>query len=292
MVLSDPFLINGALRALVYLGTILAAGSCLFALTFPTHWPPIRTVLRWQIAIGAVLVAVVEPLRYVLYALAMAGGDVGMAFEADMLMLGFELPAGQASLVRLFGVAVIALAGLRYRLAGIAGCIAAICSYALEGHTAGDGKPVWMALLLLVHVGAIHWWIGSLWPLAALARTLPASNDPPSSLEQVVERFGKVAAVMVGALLIAGAFVLVAIIGWLPDPTSAYQQFFAAKLAFVLAILALAAFNRFRVTPSITRDVHSGAQRLCASIRFEIGLALSILVLTGFITITSPGLNH
>lgn len=286
---SDPYIAGGILRALVYLGTVLTAGACLYASCFPRAAQSVRATLRRQIAIGAMMIVLVEPLRYALNQLAMAGGDAGMAFAPDMRWLGLEMPAGHAIIARLAGVGLIVLAGLCVPALGLLGSAVAIGSYVLEGHTAGDAKPVWMPALLFVHILAIHWWIGGLWPLAAMARQTDATGAELGGLEATVERFGRIAVWLVVILLIAGGLLLGEITQWQPDPSNPYHQIFVAKILAVIAILAVAAFNKFRVTHLIRNDAQQGSVLLRATLRIELVIALTILALTGFVTMTSPG---
>ncbi len=286
---SDSYIAGGILRALVYIGTVLTAGACLYASSFPDASQSVRATLRRQIAIGAIIIVLVEPLRYALSQLAMTGGDAGMAFGPDMRWVGLELPAGHAILARLAGVGLIVLAGLRVPALGLLGSAFAIGSYVLEGHTAGDANPVWMPALLFVHVLAIHWWIGGLWPLATFARQTNATEAESDGLKATVERFGRIAVWLVVLLLIAGGLLLGEITQWQPDLSNPYHQIFGAKILAVIAILALAAFNKFRVTPLIRNDTQQGSVVLRATLRIEMVLALTILALTGFVTTTSPG---
>lgn len=293
MIFDAPY-ITGALRTLIYAGTILAAGACLFAATFPQQAEAIRPALQRQILLGALLIAVVEPLRYAMFQLSIAGGDAGLAFSPDMVWMGLELPGGQAALMRIASIGLILVSGMwavgRGSLSwvlGLGGSALAIGSYALEGHTAGSAQPWWMSLLLVIHVFAVHWWIGGLWPLASAARVLPGAE-----LAAAVERFGRVAVALVAMLLVAGAIKLIWIVGWPLDPMNGYQQLFAAKILGVVAILALAARNKFRITPLLRIDAEAGADRLRSSIGLELAVALMLLVLTGLITSTAPGPAH
>jgi putative copper export protein len=278
---------TAVLRALVYTGTIAAVGACLFAATFPSTAQSVRTVLRLQIIAGMLLILLVEPLRLILFQLSISGGDVALALSPDMRWLAFEMPNGQAAAARVTGVALIAVLGLRFLPAGLFGSAIVIGSYALEGHTASSSQPVWASLALLLHVAVAHWWIGSLWPLAASVKALPHS-----AVAATVERFGHLATMLVPVLLIAGGVLFLVLVSWTLEFTASYQQIIAAKVATVVALLAIATFNKFVITPRLRTDPTDGAKALRGSIAVELALAFSILVLTGFVTTTSPGSGH
>ncbi len=285
--LTEVAIDTAALRTLVYVGTIAAAGACLFTATFPTAARSVATALRWQIFVGALLILLVEPLRLILFQLAISGGDAELAFGPDLRWMAFEMPNGQAAATRLAGVALIAAFGLRFLPVGLIGSAMAVGSYALEGHTAGSSRTVWASIALLLHVAVAHWWIGSLWPLAASVKALPHS-----AVAATVERFGHWATMLVPVLLIAGSVLFLVLVSWTLEFTSFYQQIIAAKVATVVALLAIATFNKFAITPRLRTDLTGGAKALRGSIAVELALAFSILVLTGFVTTTSLGSGH
>ena len=65
-----------------------------------------------------------------------------------------------------------------------------------------------------------------------------------------------------------------------------------AKLAFVSVILAFAAYNKLVLTPRMTTSPNEAKQGLRASIRYELVLAVCVLLLTGVLSTTSPNLEH
>jgi len=275
-----------ALRAFLYLGTILSAGACLFKLSFPNASRAVHDSLRLQMLAGVALVLALEPLRYVLFLLSMAGGDVAVAFAPDMAWMGFEMPPGQASIVRIAGVLTMGLFGLRYLPLGLLGALVVVGSYLFEGHSAASEQRLLMAGLLFVHLGVGHWWIGSLMPLSAATRRLTGAD-----LAHTVEHFGLLATWFVPALLAAGLLLLALLVDWKLDLSNPYQQRFLWKILAVSGVLALAGLNKLRLTPLLRLDPEVGALQLRRSITFEAGLALLVLFLTAFATSTSPEMS-
>lgn len=275
---------TAALRALVYAGTIAAAGACLFATTYPAVSRSVAAVLRWQILIGVLLVLCVEPFRLVLFQLAISGGDAELAFGPDMRWMAFQMPNGQAAVARVAGVLLIVAFGLRVPLLGLFGCGLAIGSYALEGHTAATAQSGWASMILLVHLAVAHWWLGALWPLAASLRALPTDDAATT-----IERFGQLAALVVPLLLVAGGILFAMLVSWRLQLSDPYQTLVALKVLVVAALLVRAAVNKFVLTPRLRTDPPRGANALRRSIALEVVLACFVLVLTGAITSTSPG---
>lgn len=271
------------LRMLIYAGTVLVAGGVLFRLTFPCL-ARAASILRWQIAAGAALLILCEPARYLLFLLQVSGGDLALALSPSMRWIGLETPLGQASLVRLAALAVIFfLAPLKWRGLALAAALAMIGSYLLQGHTVSEDERAILAPLLLVHLVAMHWWIGALPPLFAAA-----SIAPTTILAQEVKRFGQYAAWVVGALALAGAILLGELTRWNVDPGSAYQQAFAIKLGAVVAILFIAAVNKFRVTPQLAQDQAGGRVSFRRWLGFEMAVGALILFATALATSFAP----
>jgi copper resistance protein D len=272
----------GLLRGLIYAGTVLIAGGVLFRATFP-RLDGVASALRWQFAAGAALLFVGEPLRYLLFQLQIAGGDLALALSPSMRWIGLETPLGQAAAVRLAVVVPIVLAGLRFRAVGIAAAIAMIGSYLLEGHTASSDERAFIAPLLFIHLLTVHWWIGALPALFATANTAPTKQ-----LADVLERFGRLASWAVGALVVAGVIILGSLTEWHLDLASAYQQAMAFKLAAVVLILLLAAANKWRITPQIARGDSAGRAAFKASIVIEAAAAILTLLATALIVSFAP----
>lgn len=286
--LADDAIANVILRFAILLGTTLSAGSVLFAMTHRHTAPAVAPILRKQILIGACLVIIAEPVRWFVDQLSMSGGDVSLALDPAMRWIRFEMPQGQAALVRILGVVMVTAFWARWQLLGIVGLTLALGSFAMEGHTAALAKGMpWLSALLFLHLVAVSWWLAGLWPLVVSLRT--ASDEEARC---AVERFGSIAVGAFGLLTIAGAVTLVTLTGWTIGLASPYQRIILAKLFVVAAILALATYNKFVLTPNLMKSLPSATQALRASIRNEILLACIVLLLTGFLSTMSPGAEH
>lgn len=288
MMLADGNIANVVLRAVVLLGAILAAGSALCVLTLPVVTNAARKILRRQIWLGTFLVLVCEPIRWFAGQIAMAGGDVSLALDPSMRWIAFEMPQGQAALLRLLGVLLITASGLRWKAILLAGLAITVASFAFEGHTAAASNGAsWISLFLVVHIASVSWWFAGLWPLAVAARVLE-HNDAA----QAVSRFGQIAVFAFGLIAATGVLMFLTLTGGTIDLSRSYQQILLAKLGVVGAILALAAFNRIVLTPRMVTSAQAAKRHLNASIGFEAALACLVLLLTGALSATSPGLSH
>ncbi len=270
------------LRVLVYAGAITGGGGVLYALSFPRAAREIGDAIRGQILFGCGLVLLVEPVRYVAFQLAMAGGDPTLAFAPEMRWLGLQTPVGQAAAIRF--IAALTLLGSKSVAVRVTAAVTMIGSFLLEGHTASaEWRSALSTTALLLHLAAIHWWLGSLYPLLAMTRRVD-----PRTLVSAVEAFSSRAVWIVAILVAAGAVLLGHLTGWTLRIDSAYQLRFLFKLGLVILLLSIASWNKFRLTPLLRRDPAAGAAALAASIKVEMGAALFILVATAWAISTAP----
>ena len=76
--------------------------------------------------------------------------------------------------------------------------------------------------------------------------------------------------------------------GGVLDLAVPYQQRLLVKVVVVAALLAIAAWNKLRLTPLLRADYGRGAARLRASISVEIVVALTVLMATAWMVATAP----
>ena len=271
------------LRALVYVGSIAGAGGVIFALSFPDAALAIERQLKRQILIGCWLILMVEPLRYVTFQLAATEGDLSAAFAPDVRWMAFATGFGKAAAVRMIAAAALLAANLLRRGVALAAAATLIASFALEGHTLNAANEPVLVALLIVHLAAICWWIGALYPLLVVL-----GRAPPELAAATIAAFARRAAWIVLALVVAGALLLLALTGAEFDPASDYQQRFGCKLLLVAVLLALAAWNKLRLTPLHETNYAVGSRKLRQSIKGEMTAALLILGATAWIITASP----
>ncbi len=271
------------LRALTYASGISVSGAMLFRASFSEVSGAVAPALRRQIVVGFLLLLVIEPLRYGVFQLAIADSDWSLAFGPDLRWMGMQTPIGQAAAVRLIAAAVIFAVGLRWASVGITAAFVLIGSFLLEGHTAASEGRLLVAPLLFVHLTAVNWWLGALFPLIAVTRRVE-----PAAAVATIEQFGGRAVLVVGGLLAAGALLVLLLTGGSVRLDSAYQQRLAIKLVLVALLLTIAAVNKLRLTPLLRRDYALGAARLRRAIRVEIAVAALILCATAWLVATGP----
>jgi copper transport protein len=191
----------------------------------------------------------------------------------EQTSLGFSLTVAAGALLLL----VLALERSRSRLPLLAlpASLIALGSLVLTGHAMTAGPP-WLTIpVLTIHVLVAAFWLGSLWPL------WQALDQPAKDALALLRRFSAIAQPGVLLLVVAGATLAVLQLGRIGELfTTDYGLRLASKIAFVLALLILAALNRFWLTPALAASRGQAAHRLRVSIGLEIGLGMAILAAT------------
>ena len=137
-----------------------------------------------------------------------------------------------------------------------------------------------------VHLAAAAAWAGSLLYLA----WLPVWARTPE-LGTAVWRISRVGLVAVTVLIASGLYLATLHmygVGALIETD--YGQAFAAKNLLVLAVLAVAAVNRFFLVPQVRRGAAGGA--LKRAVRAESVLLVAILLATGVLATREPATEH
>jgi copper transport protein len=153
---------------------------------------------------------------------------------------------------------------------------------AASGH-ASTAPPQWLTRpAVFLHAIGLAWWVGALLPLMALALS------PAQPLLPVLHRFSKIAVPVVGVVALTGLLLAVIQLESFQALTSTnYGWILCVKLALVAVLLALAALNRFRLTPAL----QSGSQNtrpLVRSIGLECAVVVGILALVAGWRFTPP----
>ena len=256
--------------------------------------------------------------------LAMTASMAGVAIlEADrdlITAIMFDTPMGLAWQVRMAALAVMSGLVMMQRpaaqLASVGLAAAALASLAWTGHgAAGEAVTGWVQLTAdIVHLLAAGGWIGALAALGLLlarglrlARgasrfTLPLAPHVTAAdftaMHHALAGFSKAGTLFVGLLVVTGtvsSWILVGPQGATLAATSQYVQLLAVKLALFAAMIGLAAMNRFRLTPALSRDLNAGfvplgsLRALHRSVVIETGLAALVLAIVAWLgTIVPP----
>ncbi len=196
----------------------------------------------------------------------------------------FGLAIALAVAAALLGAGSLAARGLGWRrfLAGLSLALLA-GSFASTGH-ASAARPEWLTRpAVFLHVAGVSIWVGAFWPLLWLVR----ARSP--LLAGALKRFSSHGLVVVPALIVAGVLLAnVQLDAFARMAATAYGEILSAKLALVLALLALAGANLLVVTPAVARSGDGPARLIGRAITAEFLVAILILGLVSAWRFTPP----
>lgn len=212
----------------------------------------------------------------------LVGSGAAGLVDPDLLWHSLTSRTGAATVLGAGGLALALVA--RGRAAATVGAALALASLPLTGHTRSFG-PAWLVVGSdVLHVLAGSLWFGGLLGLFLTLRS-PAVDTPAAA--RTVARFSTAAAWLVLTLAVSGT-----LLAWriLPGPaalgTTGYGLTLLAKVATVGCVLAVAAWNRFRLVP---RVAGSGSRSLLRrTVGVEAAVLLLALSLTGVLVSQSP----
>ena len=280
-------------KAATYAATLAASGGVFFllysrALLDGICAGRIRRLIRLLVLIAALAGGVM-----ILVTGASMSGDAGGLADVGLARMILQAGEGRASLVRLIGLILIgaSVTGRRSPAAmTLLGAVAAATSFAWVGHVHALSalRGAWLpALVIVVHLLGVAFWLGALIPLLMVAGGADAdlSRADMSRIAATVGRFGAAALVVVGALLTAGVVLLCLLLRDVDELwTDDYGRLVLTKILLVSCLLALAALNHLRLTPRLFAYDTGALQALKGSIMAELALAGCVLVMTAAMT--------
>lgn len=224
-----------------------------------------------------------------------AGDSPGSAFDPQVVWaVASDTAFGRVWLARLLLAILILTLRLISRpprdpvLLAASGLL--LASVALTGHSAMPGGALGLAHRVAdaVHLVAGGWWIGGLLALLLSARSLG------EEAAAVLARFSGVGYGAVAAIAATGLFKSVILVA----PISAgvatgYGRTLLAKLALFAGMGALAASNRFWITPALARGVDRRLwlRRLRLQVSLELALAIGVLAVVGALGAMQPPIS-
>ncbi|MBR7618686.1 copper homeostasis membrane protein CopD [Phenylobacterium sp. 20VBR1] len=296
------------LRLLEFAGAMILFGSSLFLLyALPQDgagsgaelgWP--QKALVW--AAGVVLAASVVGL---LAHTSILAGSIREGMTASSLSAVMTtMSMGPSTLIRA-GAAALALVALARRVsrttwwlcAGLGAVISA--SFAWMGHGAATEGALGLLHLSadILHTLAAGAWIGALVAFFLLLRPRAPSVMLDGVLHNALHDFSGVGTGLVAVIVATGLVNSWFLVGparisglW----TTPYGQLLSLKLVLFVSMLALAAANRFRLTPALGAAIDGGQasdhalDALRRSLLFETALSILVLGLVAWLGTLAP----
>jgi copper transport protein len=277
---------------------LCVGGAVALALVFRREAPAVRRPLLAPLAAAGVLLALASVAGIGLEAAKASGLGLDAAFRSSLIGDVLDTQFGRVWLVRaVLALAVAALAALALwwprrdeQALAVAACVLGVAiaiTPALSGHARVAGTLAvasdW------VHVLAASAWIGGLaFLLLALWR---ARGERWPLAARAVPRFSALAVASVTALLVAGVVNgFLEVRSWAGLWHTTYGQLLLVKVALVLPVLALGAFNNRFSVPRLRAGIASALERrrFLRATAAELSLVIAIVAVTAVLVAEPP----
>lgn len=282
-------------RLVQYCGAAVLFGSSLFFV----YASGVGRAPRWarHLIAGAAGLLAIGSLAGIAAQASLFAGSFSEGLSSDALgAVTGSMALGKAALVRAACAAAALLAILSGRAAwSLAAALGGVASASLAwmGHGAATEGALGLVHLVsdILHVLAAAAWIGALAVFAGLLLTARGDQDR-ARLHQALQAFSGLGSLLVAVLVVTGL-----VNGWVlvgPEHIdgllgTAYGQLLALKLALFLAMLALAARNRFRLVPALGQaQDDASVAALRRNVLLETTAALAILALVAWLGTLAP----
>lgn len=301
-------------RAVHFAATATTAGALIFrglvaepALRSVEAAAFVRTQNKRVASLGLAVAAASGACWFLLQAAAMAGLPLEEATADDVLLTVMnETQFGFVSQIRI--VLAIILAGSlvydRYapsRWLALASALGMISAIAWTGHAgSGVGEAGFMHLAAdVLHLIAAAAWPGGLVSLAVLLATARRHDglEWASAAKEITQRFSTLGIVSVGVIFATGVVNTWMLVGSMQALIATdYGRLLVLKITLFAAMLAIAAVNRFVVTPRLDLRPEDAPRlvalrRLTRNSMIEIALSVAIFGIVGVLGTLHPAIH-
>lgn len=295
-----------ALRFGLYVALMVLFGVAFFGVHAMQPDDRSTTVARRYVCVVGVVTGlgvVLSLASMVVMAKEMAGVDTYAELTAHVFdMILTATPVGLSWTVRM--VALLAAIALlrkrsvqRFEALSILSAVA-LATLAWTGHGAMSEGALGVVHLAsdIAHLLAAGAWVGALFAFVILSKQARRpSPEAAQLLGRAADGFARIGTVIVVTLTLTGLLNYGLIVGPTVDGllTTAYGRLLVAKLALFAGMLALAAANRYRLSPRLALALQNGdhaaaVTTLLRSLTTETSLALAVLALVSWLGVLSP----
>lgn len=269
------------LRAAGYVLILQAAGWGVFLALFARQLTAASVPPLGDDAARAAQVALALLLTQGLFEPWHLGGSWEGAGEPALWRLAFFSAGALSFWMRLAGLAALTMASARrggvLRRLALPAALLTLASFLATGHTSHGPQRLLLGALLGLHLFAVAFWFGSLAGLRGLFKVAPDAAVLP-----VLRDFSVGALWLVPLLALAGVLLAVLLLPDLAALGAPYGRLLCLKVLLFVILMLLAALNRLRFVPALTRGDSSAA--LVRTIAAEYWLIAAVLVATAAMT--------
>lgn len=260
-------------KCLLY-GALLSASGAPLAVA---HLRPSEAIRNYTLRVMRIAAAATIALSLLIAALLFI--RLGGGFDEPTFNAVFSSGSGAALMLQLAGAGLLLTptdedtSGDTWRLPA---ALVMTATVAFNGHAAAISLPA--GFLTMAHMTAAAWWVGSLWLLRRAC-----ANAEGEDLVRLVTRFSSLAIRIVAALIVVGIALIVVLVDFDASPWQTdYVRTLVLKLALVMAVLALAIYNKLRLAPRLPRNAAALRRNITAELAVIAGVLLITAVLTTY----------
>jgi copper transport protein len=266
-------------RGLVWASKVALHGGIAFGIggVFALSWFGAGREAGRDVAAGFVMAGMVAAILSVgLQGLDALAEPVAGLVDPKVWETGLRTSFGKTALGLLVAsvaaLIAVVLPGRFGRAPSMIAVLGAGAAVAASGH-AGSAEPQWLTRpLVALHAATMATWIGALVPLGL------AMRGGGGGATVMLQRFSRTIPWLLCVLLASGTVLAVIQVERRAALLSTdYGNVLIAKLALVAGLLALAAFNRWRLTPAIARGDAAARHSLIRAVAVEVLVAALVL---------------
>lgn len=274
-----PDVLSVIVRALAFIALFQAVGAVFFLAGFAQQLAMARAAIR-RIALIAASCGVILLLAHLALDAARMAGEYSGLWDRELQQLAWGSGSGWAQLTQAAGLLLV-LAALNRPAHGYAclGGAIALAGFLLTGHTSAHAARTALAPLLGLHLLIVAGWFGALAPLLFVLR-----NEAAPLAARIVARYSAIAGFLVPLIALAGLSMAWLLTGAVTVLRRPYGQLLMMKLVLFSLLMALAAWNKWRLTPALAAGDVRAVLALQRSISVEIILIAIVLSLTAALT--------
>ena len=274
-----PDVLSVTVRALAFIALFQAVGAAFFLAGFARQLAISFVDIRRLALIAASCGVFLVFTHLTLDATRMAG-EYGGLWDRELQQLAWSSGSGWAQLTQVAGLLLV-LAALKrsaHWYASLGGTIA-LAGFLLTGHTSAHALRAVLAPLLGLHLLIVAGWFGALAPLLIVIR-----REAKPMVALIVARYSAIAGLLVPLIALAGLSMAWLLTGSLTVLRRPYGELLMVKLILFSLLMALAAWNKWRLTPALALGEARATVALQRSIIAEIILIAVVLSVTAALT--------
>lgn len=274
-----PDVLSVIVRALAFIALFQAVGAAFFLAGFARELTISRADIR-RLALVAASCGVLLVFTHLALDAARMAGDYSGLWDRELQQLAWSSGSGWAQLTQAAGLLLVlaALGRPAHWYVSLGGAIA-LTGFLLTGHTSAHAARAALAPLLGVHLLIVAGWFGALVPLLIVLR-----QEATPMAARIVARYSAIAGFLVPLIALAGLSMAWLLTGSLTVLHRPYGELLMMKLILFSLLMALAAWNKWRLTPALAAGEARAALALQRSISVEIILIGVVLSLTATLT--------